>query len=141
MKNIGAVESDSDRLCHEEKETAEHVPSWSQIPKGDKGDRGQDGRDGLPGPPGLPAAAGEGVQYIPMPGPPGPPGPQGQPGLSISGPKGEPGMDSRSGFYGDASYYARPGGRSSLDEIKALRELQDLRDRPDSTSGLGNTVW
>ena len=26
-------------------------------------------------------------------------------------------------------------GRSSLDEIKALRELQDLRDRPDSTSG------
>ncbi|XP_070142153.1 collagen alpha-1(XVIII) chain isoform X6 [Drosophila kikkawai] len=81
--------------------------------KGDKGDRGQDGRDGLPGPPGLPATGGgdgdsSGVQYIPMPGPPGPPGPPGLPGLSISGPKGEPGMDSRSSFFGDASYYGRP---------------------------------
>ncbi|XP_032309717.1 collagen alpha-1(XVIII) chain isoform X12 [Drosophila ananassae] len=82
--------------------------------KGDKGDRGQDGRDGLPGPPGLPAGGGGdgdssgGVQYIPMPGPPGPPGPPGLPGLSISGPKGEPGMDSRSSFFGDASYYGRP---------------------------------
>lgn len=82
--------------------------------KGDKGDRGQDGRDGLPGPPGLPSTGGgdgdsSGVQYIPMPGPPGPPGPPGLPGLSISGPKGEPGMDSRSSFFGDASYYGRPG--------------------------------
>ncbi|XP_020812815.1 collagen alpha-1(XV) chain isoform X3 [Drosophila serrata] len=107
--------------------------------KGDKGDRGQDGRDGLPGPPGLPATGGSdgdssGVQYIPMPGPPGPPGPPGLPGLSISGPKGEPGMDSRSSFFGDASYYGRPGARSSLDELKALRELQDLRDRPDGTA-------
>ncbi|XP_044570747.1 collagen alpha-1(XVIII) chain isoform X5 [Drosophila ananassae] len=108
--------------------------------KGDKGDRGQDGRDGLPGPPGLPAGGGGdgdssgGVQYIPMPGPPGPPGPPGLPGLSISGPKGEPGMDSRSSFFGDASYYGRPGARSSLDELKALRELQDLRDRPDGTA-------
>ncbi|XP_026832325.1 collagen alpha-1(XVIII) chain isoform X9 [Drosophila erecta] len=81
--------------------------------KGDKGDRGQDGRDGLPGPPGLPSTGGGdgdsgGVQYIPMPGPPGPPGPPGLPGLSISGPKGEPGMDSRSSFFGDASYYGRP---------------------------------
>ncbi|XP_070852113.1 collagen alpha-1(XV) chain isoform X6 [Drosophila suzukii] len=81
--------------------------------KGDKGDRGQDGRDGLPGPPGIPATGGgdgdsSGVQYIPMPGPPGPPGPPGLPGLSISGPKGEPGMELRSSFYGDASYYGRP---------------------------------
>nr|NP_001163363.1 multiplexin, isoform L [Drosophila melanogaster]ACZ94634.1 multiplexin, isoform L [Drosophila melanogaster] len=81
--------------------------------KGDKGDRGQDGRDGLPGPPGLPSTGGGdgdsgGVQYIPMPGPPGPPGPPGLPGLSISGPKGEPGVDSRSSFFGDASYYGRP---------------------------------
>ncbi|KAH8297524.1 hypothetical protein KR054_001117 [Drosophila jambulina] len=107
--------------------------------KGEKGDRGQDGRDGLPGPPGMPATGGgdgdsSGVQYIPMPGPPGPPGPPGLPGLSISGPKGEPGMDSRSSFFGDASYYGRPGARSSLDELKALRELQDLRDRPDGTA-------
>ncbi|XP_070852109.1 collagen alpha-1(XV) chain isoform X2 [Drosophila suzukii] len=107
--------------------------------KGDKGDRGQDGRDGLPGPPGIPATGGgdgdsSGVQYIPMPGPPGPPGPPGLPGLSISGPKGEPGMELRSSFYGDASYYGRPGARSSLDELKALRELQDLRDRPDGTA-------
>ncbi|KAH8239973.1 hypothetical protein KR032_009864 [Drosophila birchii] len=107
--------------------------------KGDKGDRGQDGRDGLPGPPGMPATGGgdgdsSGVQYIPMPGPPGPPGPPGLPGLSISGPKGEPGMDSRGSFFGDASYYGRPGARSSLDELKALRELQDLRDRPDGTA-------
>ncbi|XP_017128344.1 collagen alpha-1(XVIII) chain isoform X5 [Drosophila elegans] len=81
--------------------------------KGEKGDRGQDGRDGLPGPPGMPSNGGgdgdsSGVQYIPMPGPPGPPGPPGLPGLSISGPKGDPGMDSRSPFYGDASYYGRP---------------------------------
>lgn len=82
--------------------------------KGEKGDRGNDGRDGLPGPPGLPATTGgeggdsSGVQYIPMPGPPGPPGPPGLPGLSITGPKGEAGMDSRS-FFGDASYYGRPG--------------------------------
>ncbi|XP_030386334.1 collagen alpha-1(XVIII) chain [Scaptodrosophila lebanonensis] len=111
-------------------------------PKGEKGDRGQDGRDGLPGPPGMPAPTGGdgdsgGVQYIPMPGPPGPPGPPGSPGmpgLSISGPKGEPGMDPRSSFFGDASYYSRPGARSSLDELKALRELQDLRDRPDGTA-------
>ncbi|XP_041564403.1 collagen alpha-1(XV) chain isoform X6 [Drosophila elegans] len=107
--------------------------------KGEKGDRGQDGRDGLPGPPGMPSNGGgdgdsSGVQYIPMPGPPGPPGPPGLPGLSISGPKGDPGMDSRSPFYGDASYYGRPGARSSLDELKALRELQDLRDRPDGTA-------
>ncbi|XP_050741781.1 collagen alpha-1(XVIII) chain isoform X3 [Drosophila biarmipes] len=107
--------------------------------KGEKGDRGQDGRDGLPGPPGIPATGGgdgdsSGVQYIPMPGPPGPPGPPGLPGLSISGPKGEPGMELRSSFYGDASYYGRPGARSSLDELKALRELQDLRDRPDGTA-------
>ncbi|BFF96763.1 collagen alpha-1(XVIII) chain [Drosophila madeirensis] len=107
-------------------------------PKGEKGDTGQDGRDGLPGPPGLPASSGgdgdsSGVQYIPMAGPPGPPGPPGLPGLSISGPKGEPGVDSRS-FFGDASYYGRPGARSSLDELKALRELQDLRDRPDGTA-------
>ncbi|XP_052844092.1 collagen alpha-1(XV) chain isoform X6 [Drosophila gunungcola] len=107
--------------------------------KGDKGDRGQDGRDGLPGPPGMPSTGGgdgdsSGVQYIPMPGPPGPPGPPGLPGLSISGPKGDPGMDSRSPFFGDASYYGRPGARSSLDELKALRELQDLRDRPDGTA-------
>jgi len=27
------------------------------------------------------------------------------------------------------------GARSSLDELKALRELQDLRDRPDGTAG------
>ncbi|XP_070063987.1 collagen alpha-1(XV) chain isoform X6 [Drosophila virilis] len=104
--------------------------------KGEKGDRGSDGRDGLPGPPGLPASTGagdgdsSGVQYIPMPGPPGPPGPPGLPGLSITGPKGEAGMDARSSFFGDASYYGRPGARSSLDELKALRELQDLRDRP-----------
>ncbi|KAH8362771.1 hypothetical protein KR084_000843 [Drosophila pseudotakahashii] len=107
--------------------------------KGDKGDRGQDGRDGLPGPPGMPSTGGgdgdsSGVQYIPMPGPPGPPGPPGLPGLSISGPKGEPGMELRSTFFGDASYYGRPGARSSLDELKALRELQDLRDRPDGTA-------
>ncbi|KAH8370664.1 hypothetical protein KR093_004542 [Drosophila rubida] len=109
--------------------------------KGEKGDRGSDGRDGLPGPPGLPATAGAGdgesgggVQYIPMPGPPGPPGPPGLPGLSITGPKGEAGMDSRGSFFGDASYYGRPGARSSLDELKALRELQDLRDRPDGTA-------
>ncbi|KAH8378750.1 hypothetical protein KR009_001239 [Drosophila setifemur] len=107
--------------------------------KGDKGDRGQDGRDGLPGPPGLPSSGGgDGdssvVQYVPMPGPPGAPGPPGLPGLSISGPKGEPGVDSRSSFFGDASYYGRPGARSSLDELKALRELQDLRDRPDGTA-------
>nr|XP_017009453.1 collagen alpha-1(XV) chain isoform X8 [Drosophila takahashii] len=81
--------------------------------KGDKGDRGQDGRDGLPGPPGMPSTGGgdgdsSGVQYIPMPGPPGPPGPPGLPGLSISGPKGEPGMELRSTFFGDASYYGRP---------------------------------
>jgi len=68
----------------------------------------------LPGPPGIPATGGgdgdsSGVQYIPMPGPPGPPGPPGLPGLSISGPKGEPGMELRSSFYGDASYYGRPG--------------------------------
>ncbi|KAH8397540.1 hypothetical protein KR222_009100, partial [Zaprionus bogoriensis] len=103
--------------------------------KGEKGERGNDGRDGLPGPPGLPATGGgeggdsSGVQYIPMPGPPGPPGPPGLPGLSITGQKGEAGMDSRS-FFGDASYYGRAGARSSLDELKALRELQDLRDRP-----------
>ncbi|XP_030572386.1 collagen alpha-1(XV) chain isoform X8 [Drosophila novamexicana] len=82
--------------------------------KGEKGDRGSDGRDGLPGPPGLPASTGagdgdsSGVQYIPMPGPPGPPGPPGLPGLSITGPKGEAGMDARSSFFGDASYYGRP---------------------------------
>ncbi|XP_064547486.1 collagen alpha-1(XV) chain isoform X6 [Drosophila montana] len=82
--------------------------------KGEKGDRGSDGRDGLPGPPGLPASTGggdgdsSGVQYIPMPGPPGPPGPPGMPGLSITGPKGEAGMDARSSFFGDASYYGRP---------------------------------
>ncbi|KAH8307385.1 hypothetical protein KR044_011009, partial [Drosophila immigrans] len=108
--------------------------------KGEKGDRGSDGRDGLPGPPGLPSTGGTGdgdsggVQYIPMPGPPGPPGPPGMPGLSITGPKGEAGMDSRGSFFGDASYYGRPGARSSLDELKALRELQDLRDRPDGTA-------
>ncbi|XP_017842790.1 collagen alpha-1(XVIII) chain isoform X5 [Drosophila busckii] len=108
--------------------------------KGDKGDRGSDGRDGLPGPPGLPATTisgdgdSSGVQYIPMAGPPGPPGPPGLPGLSISGPKGEPGMDARGSFFGDAAYYGRPGTRSSLDELKALRELQDLRDRPDGTA-------
>ncbi|XP_032592254.1 collagen alpha-1(XVIII) chain isoform X2 [Drosophila grimshawi] len=81
--------------------------------KGEKGDRGGDGRDGLPGPPGLPATGGgdsesSSIQYIPMPGPPGPPGPPGMPGLTLSGQKGEPGMDSRSSFFGDASYYGRP---------------------------------
>lgn len=90
--------------------------------KGDKGDRGQDGRDGLPGPPGLPSTGGGdgdsgGVQYIPMPGPPGPPGPPGLPGLSISGPKGEPGVDSRSSFFGDASYYGRPGEKANENYI------------------------
>ncbi|XP_037723303.1 collagen alpha-1(XV) chain isoform X11 [Drosophila subpulchrella] len=101
--------------------------------KGDKGDRGQDGRDGLPGPPGIPATGGgdgdsSGVQYIPMPGPPGPPGPPGLPGLSISGPKGEPGMELRSSFYGDASYYGRP---------ETPRQPGHTRKQHDETLGLG----
>ncbi|CAH1994165.1 unnamed protein product [Acanthoscelides obtectus] len=112
-------------------------------PKGDKGDRGQDGtpgKDGAPGPPGPPGpagptgpqgipgppASGDAVKYVPVPGPPGPPGPPGHPGLSIQGPKGEPGIVAA---YGEAvRYNLRPGHKSSLDELRALRELEDLKE-------------
>ncbi|XP_064211891.1 collagen alpha-1(XV) chain isoform X4 [Tribolium castaneum] len=106
--------------------------------KGDKGDRGQDGipgrdgRDGSPGPPGLPGAASsdETIRYVPVPGPPGPPGPPGIPGVSVTGPKGEPGGPP----YGEPTYNLRPGTRSSLEELKALRELKDLKSGSDGRS-------
>nr|XP_022915821.1 collagen alpha-1(XVIII) chain isoform X3 [Onthophagus taurus] len=82
--------------------------------KGEKGDRcepgnpGLPGRDGSPGPPGLP----------------GTPGPPGQPGLSITGPKGEPGIPA----YGDSLFqYNRPGSKGTFEELKALKELKELK--------------
>ncbi|XP_065086473.1 collagen alpha-1(XVIII) chain isoform X7 [Ochlerotatus camptorhynchus] len=104
-------------------------------PKGDRGDvgprgpKGETGKDGLDGKPGTPG------QYIPLPGPPGPPGPPGLPGVSIAGEKGDPGMDSRSPYFGDPNFIGRPGGRSSLDELKQLRELKHHRELEDSTAG------
>ncbi|XP_017777566.1 PREDICTED: collagen alpha-1(XVIII) chain isoform X3 [Nicrophorus vespilloides] len=94
-------------------------------PKGDRGDRGTDGTPGRDGSPGLPGPPGseDSVRYIPVPGPPGPPGAPGMPGISLTGPKGEPGVSP----YGEPIFNLRPGPRGSLEELKALRELKELK--------------
>ncbi|XP_063981112.1 collagen alpha-1(IX) chain-like isoform X3 [Diachasmimorpha longicaudata] len=97
-------------------------------PKGDKGEgcqvndcssanglKGEKGDDGFPGAPGRDGQRG-------APGPPGPPG------ISLIGQKGEPGIG-RSHMFGDRDYYGpRQGARSSLDELKVIRELKQLKE-------------
>ncbi|XP_060519711.1 collagen alpha-1(IX) chain-like isoform X2 [Cylas formicarius] len=97
--------------------------------KGDKGERGTDGipgKDGIPGTPGIPnsRSSDDALRYIPVPGPPGPPGPPGMPGLSITGPKGEPGAPA----YGEPMFNSRPGVKGSLEELRAVKELKDLKN-------------
>ncbi|XP_011315030.1 collagen alpha-1(IX) chain isoform X5 [Fopius arisanus] len=97
-------------------------------PKGDKGEsclvnecssgsgmKGEKGADGFPGAPGRDGQRG-------LPGPPGPPG------ISLIGQKGEPGIG-RNHMFGERDYYGpRQGARSSLDELKVIRELKQLKE-------------
>ncbi|KAF5288201.1 hypothetical protein FQA39_LY03969 [Lamprigera yunnana] len=98
-----------------------------QTGKGEKGERGNDGipgRDGTPGLPSPPGPENVSIKYIPVPGHPGPPGPPGQPGSP-----GIPGFaKSESGTtFGEPTWNSKPGPRSSLEELKALRELKELK--------------
>ncbi|CAG4950667.1 unnamed protein product [Colias eurytheme] len=78
------------------------------------------------------------VQYIPgPPGPPGQPGLPGPPGISIVGPKGEPGLSyfEENPVHGSTKYFGRPVQKSPFDEIKALRELKELKEKGRDKNG------
>ncbi|RZF42427.1 hypothetical protein LSTR_LSTR011565 [Laodelphax striatellus] len=106
------------------------------------------GEKGEPGAPVIINEGEDGVKYVPVPGPPGPPGPPGTagpagpPGVSVVGQKGEPGVSG--GFphvFGDLNHAPPPrqGPRGSLDELRALKELKQLKEHPtESPPGHGS---
>ncbi|XP_034951100.1 collagen alpha-1(XVIII) chain isoform X3 [Chelonus insularis] len=100
---------------------------------GIKGDKGEKGDEGFPGSPGFPGKDGQRG----LPGPPGPPGP---PGLSLIGQKVESGIG-RGHIFGERDYYgARQGARSSIDELKVIRELKQLKELKEHfAAGSGGT--
>ncbi|XP_059470100.1 collagen alpha-1(XV) chain isoform X3 [Neocloeon triangulifer] len=99
------------------------LPGWGM--KGDKGDPGSKGEAGQLGEGGL---IPKGPLYIPVPGPPGPPGPPGIPGISIQGERGEPGPPGEPGFYSYRPGPAFGSARSSLEELRALKHIKDIKD-------------
>ncbi|XP_045483928.1 collagen alpha-1(XVIII) chain isoform X3 [Pieris rapae] len=108
--------------------------------KGDRGDNGLPGPKGIQGPPGPPGIAPKSdvVQYVP--GPPGPPGPPGSPGLAIVGPKGEPGISyiEEGPIHGSTKFFGRPVQKSAFDELKALTELKELKEKTKERLGRDN---